>query len=116
MAQEIDISKLHGIIKQYALACERDKAGSKGYGKLNTTQELNLFKEMVIRNGKQAELKKQLPNMKGISVPVKDNKTSEKDLNKKIINLMKENNPESEKELKETVSEKLSASKPKNKS
>ena len=110
MAEEIDISKLHGVIKQYALACERDSSGSKGYGKLNTQHELKLFKEMVIRNGKQAELKRQVPNIKGISVPedLKSKKT-DKDVNKRIIDLMKEqDSDENKKALKDAVSKKLS--------
>lgn len=108
MAEEIDISKLHGVIKQYALACEKDALGSKGYGKLNTTQEIKLFKEMVIRNGKQAELKRQLPNIKGVTVPENlKTKKSEKDVNKRIIDLMKEDNSDENKDaLKSAVSEK----------
>lgn len=103
MAEEIDINKLHGIIKQYALSCEQDSKGSKGYGKLNTAHEINLFKDMVRRNGKEAELKKQLPNIKGITIP-----TKEKELNKHIIDLMKKDNSEdNQKELKNTVSKKI---------
>ena len=102
MSEEIDISKLHGTIKQYALAAERDAKGTKGYGKLNTIQEINLFKDMVRRNGKEAELKRQLPNIKGITVP-----TKEKELNKRIIDLMKEkNSTENKTELQNSVSEK----------
>ena len=102
MSDEIDISKLHGVIKEYALMAERDSKGSKGYGKLNTTQELNLFKEMVIKNGKQKELIKQVPNIKGVTVPVKDKKsTKQQDLNKRIIDLMKdkESSPDKMREL-----------------
>ena len=107
MAEEIDISKLHGIIKQYALAVDREKTGTKGHGKLNTQHELKLFKEMVIRNGKEAELKKQLPNIKGVSVPVKE-KSDEKKLNKRILDLMKtEGSKENNKELQDAVSQKL---------
>ena len=107
MAQEIDISKLHGTLKEYALKCERDKADSKGYGKLNTLYEINLFKEMVIRNGKEAELKKQLPNLQGISTPIKP-KTNDSIINKRIIDLMKESDTEeNKKDLKNIVSEKL---------
>ncbi|MCR5265734.1 MAG: hypothetical protein K6E29_03975 [Cyanobacteria bacterium RUI128] len=108
MTEEIDISKLHGVIKQYALACERDNSGAKGYGKLNTTQEIKLFKEMVIRNGKQAELKRQLPNIKGVTVPEVKPKKSDKDVNKRIIDLMKEEHSDENKDaLKNAVIEKL---------
>ena len=108
MTEEIDISKLHGVIKQYALACERDSAGSKGYGKLNTTQEIKLFKEMVIRNGKQAELKRQLPNIKGVTVPKDMKSNKSEDVNKRIIDLMKEKDSDENKNaLKNAVSEKL---------
>lgn len=107
MTQEIDISKLHGDIKRYAQMAERDKAGSKGYGKLNTQYEINLFKDMVKKYGKEKELKKQLPNFKGITVPVKDTtKSEEKDINKKILNLMKNNDASSSAEIKKAVSEK----------
>ena len=108
MTEEIDISKLHGVIKQYALACERDREGSKGYGKLNSIQEINLFKEMVIRNGKQSELKRQLPNIKGISVPTETSDKSKKQgINKHILNLMKENNTtKNQQDLKSAVSKK----------
>lgn len=107
MTQEIDISKLHGDIKRFAQMAERDKAGSKGYGKLNTQYEINLFKEMVKKYGKEKELKKQLPDFKGITVPVKDTvKNNEKDLNKKILGLMKNNDKSSSEEIKKAVSEK----------
>ncbi len=107
MTQEIDISKLHGDIKRYAQMAERDKVGSKGYGKLNTQYEINLFKDMVKKYGKEKELKKQLPNFKGITVPVKDTtKSEEKDINKKILNLMKNNDASSSAEIKKAVSEK----------
>jgi hypothetical protein len=103
MSDEIDISKLHGDIKLYAQKADKDNQGSKGSGKLNTLYEINLFKEMVRRNGKEAELIKQVPNIKGITVPVKH-----KDINKRIVDLMKEDNTEENKtELKDTVSEKL---------
>ena len=78
MSEEIDISKLHGDIKRYAEKADRDKKGSKGSGKLNTAYELNLFKEMVIRNGKQAELKRQLPNIKGVTIPQEDSEKTKK--------------------------------------
>ena len=103
MSDEIDISKLHGDIKLYAQMVDKDKDGSKGKGKLNTLYEINLFKDMVKRNGKEAELLKQLPNIKGVTVPDKG-----KNLNKRIIDLMKEDNTkENEIELRTTVSEKL---------
>ena len=110
MSDEIDISKLHGSIKEIALACERDKKNSKGYGKLNTQYELNLFKEMVTRAGKQEELKRQLPNIKGVTIPdeslsKKEKEVKEKHLNDRIINLMKDNDSN---EIKDVVSEKLS--------
>lgn len=109
MAEEIDISKLHGIIKEYALAVDCDSKGRKGYGKLNTIQELNLFKEMVIRNGKQKELKKQLPNLKGVSVPdnSKTIKTETSEINNRILKLMKEDDIDSQNKMREAVSEKL---------
>ena len=103
MSDEIDISKLHGDIKLYAQKADKDKDGSKGKGKLNTLYEINLFKEMVRRNGKEAELIKQVPNIKGVTVP-----TEKKELNKRIIGLMKEDNSkENEQELKATVEKKL---------
>lgn len=103
MSDEIDISKLHGDIKRYAQKADRDKKGEKGSGKLNTLYEINMFKDMVRKNGKEAELLKQLPNIKGITVP-----TEEKKLNKHILDLMKENNSEENKtELQKTVAKKL---------
>lgn len=110
MAEEIDISKLHGVLKEYALSVEKDKVGTKGYGKLNTAQELKLFKEMVVRNGKQAELKRQLPYVKGVSVPTEKpaEESNQQKLNKKIINLMKEeNSAENKQNLSNAVSQKL---------
>ena len=101
MSDEIDISKLHGDIKRCAQMADRSKPGTKGSGKLDTLYEINMFKEMVRKNGKEAELKKQLPNIKGVTVPPKE-------VNKRIIDLMKEDNTkENQTELQNTVSEKF---------
>lgn len=77
MQEEININKLHGDIKRYAQMADKDPKGTKGSGKLNSAYELNLFKDMVKRNGKQAELIRQVPNIKGVSIP-NDNSKPEK--------------------------------------
>ena len=103
MSDEIDISKLHGEIKRYAQMADRSKSGTKGSGKLDTLYEINMFKEMVRKNGKEAELKKQLPNIKGVTVPTKE-------VNKRIIDLMKEDNTkENQTELQNNVSKRTKA-------
>ncbi|GEM_PF-7132696 len=109
MSDEIDISKLHGDIKLYAQKADSSKVGEKGYGKLDTLYELNLFKDMVKRNGKEADLLRQVPDVKGVTVPIKENDKDERTLNKKILSLMREMNTEiNTKEMQDVVSEKLS--------
>ncbi len=102
MAYEIDINKLHGDIKRYAQMALRNNSDAKGHNKLDTLQEINLFKEMVVRNGKQEELLKQLPNFKGIEIPEKN----EKEINKQILQTMKNGTVE---DTQKAVEKKLSA-------
>lgn len=108
MSDEIDINKLHGTIKRYAQLADKDSANSKGYNKLNTIQEINMFKEMVRRNGKEAELLSQMPRIKGVSVPIKDSDDKTKTINKKIINHLKENAETDTKSVKKLISKKQS--------
>jgi len=111
MSEEIDISKLHGTIKEYALAADRDDKNSKGYNKLDTKYEINLFKEMVEKAGKQTDLKKQLPFFKGLKISKvnKNNETTtaeETILNKRIIDLMKEEGVTTPEQIKEIIDKK----------
>ena len=97
---------MHWKIKDYARLADRDSdPSSAGYGKLNTKYELSIFKDMINRNGLQAELKKQVPNIKGVTVPVDKTKKnnlpetdtasektdSEKDLTELVNDFVKEN-------------------------
>ncbi len=102
MAYEIDINKLHGDIKRYAQMALRGSSDLKGNNKLDTMQEINLFKEMIIRNGKQDELLRQLPNFKGLD----SSKKNEKEVNKQILKTMKNGSIE---DTQKAVQEKLSA-------
>lgn len=107
MSEEIDITKLHGKVKELALWADRDDSDSNGFNKLNTRYELALFKEMVSKAGLQQELKKQIPYIKGISVPIKkDNDNDKTKIDKKIISLLKNNHDIStSEELKKAVNE-----------
>lgn len=106
MSDEIDISKLHGKIKAYAKYADRDNnPNSSGYNKLNTRYELSAFKDMIIRDGLQEELKRQLPYMKGVTVPIKKAK-KEEDVNRRILDYMRGNKEVSDhEEMRALVSE-----------
>lgn len=98
MSEEIDISKLHGKIKDYARLADRDDdTSSKGYNKLDTKYELNIFKDMIIRDGLQEELNRQVGKTV-VKAPDKskkeessENSDNAKDLAERVNDFIKDN-------------------------